>query len=55
MFIKDKVQDAVLERRKRNLENLRLTRDRKIPVTDDYYHIIINSRRIQELEQAIQK
>jgi len=49
------VPDAVLKRWKRNLENLRLIRDRKIPVTDDYYHKIINSRRIPELEQAIQK
>jgi len=51
----NKVPDAVLKRWKRNLGNLRLIRDRKIPVTDDYYQKIINSRRIQELEQAIQK
>jgi len=51
----NKVPDAVLIRWKRNLENLRLIRDKKIPVTDDYYHKIINSRRIRELEQAIQK
>ncbi len=50
-----KVPDAVLTRWKRNLENLRLIRDRKIPVTDDYYQKIINSGRIRELEQAIQK
>lgn len=50
-----KVPDAVQERWKRNLENLKLIRDRKIPATDDYYQKIINSRRIQELEQAIQK
>ena len=50
-----KVPNVVIERWKRNLENLKLIRDRKIPVTDDYYQKIINSRRIQELEQAIQK
>jgi len=50
-----KVPDAVLKRWKRNLENLRLIRDRKIPVTDDYYQKIINSRRIRELEQAIKQ
>jgi hypothetical protein len=51
----NKVPDAVLKRWKRNLENLRLILERKIPVTDDYYQKILNSRRIQELEQAIQK
>jgi len=50
-----KVPDAVLKRWRRNLENLKLIRDRKIPVTDDYYQKIANSRRIQELELAIQK
>ncbi len=50
-----KIPDAVLKRWKLNLENLRLIRDRKIPVTDDYYQKIINSRRIRELEQAIKK
>jgi hypothetical protein len=47
------VPDVVLKRWKRNLDNLRLIRNNKIPVTDDSYHKIINSRRIQELEQAI--
>jgi len=51
----NKVPDAVLKRWKRNLGNLRIIRDRKIPVSDDYYQKILNSRRIQELEQAIQK
>jgi hypothetical protein len=51
----DKVPEAVLERWKRNLENLKLIRERKIPVTDDYYQKIINSGRIRELEQAIKK
>jgi hypothetical protein len=50
-----KVPEAVLDRWKHNLENLRLILDRKIPVTEDYYQKIINSRRIAELEQAIQK
>lgn len=51
----NKVPYAVLTRWQRNLENLKLIRDGKIPVTDDYYQKIINSRRIRELEQAIQK
>lgn len=51
----NKVPQTVLNRWKRNLENLRLIRDKRIPVTDDYYQKIINSRRIRELEQAIQK
>lgn len=51
----NKVPDGVLKRWKRNLVNLMLIRDRKIPVTDDYYQKITNSRRIRELEQAIQK
>lgn len=51
----NKVPDAVLKRWKRNLGNLRLIRERKITVTDDYYQKILNSRRIQELQQAIQK
>ncbi len=50
-----KVSDAVLERWRLNLENLKSIRDRKIPVTDDYYQKIINSDRIRELEQAIRK
>jgi len=50
-----KVPDAVKERWKRNLENLKLIRDKKIPVSEDYYQKIMNSRRIQELESAIQK
>jgi hypothetical protein len=51
----NRVPGAVLERWRRNLENLRLIRDKKIPVTDDYYQKIIHSTRIRELEQAIQK
>jgi hypothetical protein len=50
-----KVPDAVLERWERNLENLKLIRDKKIPASDDNYLKIINSRRIQDLELAIQK
>lgn len=50
-----KVPDAVLKRWERNLENLKLILDKKIPVTDDYFQKIINSQRIRELEQAIQK
>ncbi len=50
-----KVPDAVLKRWKLNLENLKSIRDRKIPVTDDYYQKIITSGRIRELEQAIQR
>lgn len=50
-----KVPDAVRKRWRRNLENLKRIRDGKIPVTDDYYQKITKSRRIQELELAIQK
>ncbi len=50
-----KVPNEVMERWKNNLENLYLIRDKKIPTSDDYYLKIINSRRLQELELAIQK
>lgn len=50
-----KVPVAVLERWERNLENLKLIRDKKIPASDDNYLKIINSRRIQDLELAIQE
>lgn len=50
-----KVPDEVLERWKRNLNNLRSIREKKIPSSDDYYLKIVNSRRVQELELAIQK
>lgn len=49
-----KVSYEVMERWKRNLENLMLIRDKKIPATDDNYQKLINSRRIQDLELAIQ-
>jgi len=58
MFIPNndfKVTDEVLERWKRNLENLKLIRDKKIPTSDDNYQKVINSKRIQDLELAIQK
>lgn len=47
--------EAVIERWKRNLENLKLIRDKKIPTSDDNYQKVINSKRIQDLELAIQK
>jgi len=50
-----KVSDAVLARWKRNLEFLKLIRDKKIPISDDNYQKVINSKRIPDLELAIQK
>lgn len=50
-----KVSDEVIERWQHNLENLKLIRERKIPATEDDYQKLINSRRIQDLELAIQK
>lgn len=50
-----KVSDAVLKRWKRNLDNLKLIRDKKIPTSDSNYQKVINSKRIQDLELAILK
>jgi len=50
-----KVPEKVLTRWKRNLENLKLIRDKKIPTTENNYQKVINSKRIQDLELAIQK
>ncbi|HQI40750.1 MAG: hypothetical protein B6D44_02515 [Ignavibacteriales bacterium UTCHB2] len=50
-----KVSDEVIGRWQRNLENLKLIRERKIQVTEDDYQKLINSRRIEDLELAIQK
>lgn len=58
LFVPDnnfKVSDAVLIHWKRNLENLKLIRDKKIPTSDNNYQKVIHSKRIQELELAIQK
>ncbi|MDX9694178.1 MAG: hypothetical protein RBT49_00140 [Bacteroidales bacterium] len=58
LFVPDnnfEVSDEVLERWKRNLEYLKLIRDKKIPISDDNYQKVINSKRIQDLELAIQK
>ena len=51
----NKVSKAVLERWKRNLDNLKLIRDKKGPVTYDNYQKVINSKRIENIEEAIQK
>jgi hypothetical protein len=50
-----KVLGEVLERWKRNLENLKQIRDKKTPTSYDNYQKIINSRRIQDLELVIEK
>lgn len=50
-----KMSKAVLERWKRNLENLILIRDKKIPATYDNYQKVINSNRIEDIKEAIQK
>lgn len=49
------VSKVVIERWKRNLENLQLIRDKKIPATYDDYQKVVNSKRIENLEEAIQK
>jgi hypothetical protein len=50
-----KVSKAVLDRWKRNLENLILIRDKKISTTYDNYQKVINCNRIKDIEDAIQK
>jgi hypothetical protein len=50
-----KVSKAVLNRWKRNVENLKLIRDKKIPITYDNYQKVINCKRIEDIEEAIQK
>lgn len=50
-----KVSHEVLERWKGNLEYLKLIHEKKIPATEDNYQKLINSRRIQDIEQAIEK
>jgi len=50
-----KVSEAVLKRWKRNLENLKSIRDKRIPATYDEYQKVINSKRIENIEEAIQK
>jgi pheromone shutdown protein TraB len=50
-----KVSKAVLDRWKRNLENLKLIRDKKISTTYDNYQKVINCNRIKDIEDAIQK
>jgi hypothetical protein len=50
-----KVSNAVLERWKRNLENLKSIRDKSVPATYDNYQKVINSKRIENIEEAIQK
>ena len=52
---KFKVSKAVLDRWKRNLENLKLIRDKKISTTYDNYQKVINCNRIEDIENAIQK
>lgn len=48
------VSSAVLERWKRNLENLKLIRDKEAPTTYDNYHKVVESNRIQDLVEAIE-
>lgn len=57
MFIPDnnyKVPEEVLERWKRNLENLISIRDKKVPATYDNYNKVVNSNRIQDIQKAIE-
>lgn len=48
-----KVSDSVRKRWQHNMENLILIRDKKLSVTYDDFQKVTNSRRIQDLEQAI--
>lgn len=50
-----KVSNEVLERWKRNLENLKLIRDKQIPTAYDNYQKVIHSKRIGDIEEAIKK
>ena len=49
------VSTAVLKRWQRNLQNLELIRDKKIPVTYDNYQKVINSKRIEDLQAMIRQ
>lgn len=49
------VKKTVLDRWRRNLENLKLIRDKKISFSYDNYQKVIDSNRIKNLEEAIQK
>jgi hypothetical protein len=49
------VSTAVLARWKRNVENLKLIRDKKIAVPLDDYQKVLDSKRIENLEEAIEK
>ncbi|RZT96381.1 hypothetical protein EV201_1019 [Ancylomarina subtilis] len=50
-----KVSQEVLDRWTRNLENLKRIRDKKIDVSLDSYQKVMDSKRIENLEEAIQK
>lgn len=50
-----KMPEVVRDRWKLNMENLILIRDKKLPTSYDNYLKVISSRRIQDLEQAIEK
>jgi hypothetical protein len=52
-LISSREWDKMIERWKRNLENLKAIRDRKIDVGENYYLKIINSKRIKDLEEVI--
>ncbi len=49
------VSAEVIKRWSRNLEYLKQIRDKMIPSTYDNYHKVIDSKRIQDIELAIQK
>jgi len=52
-IVVNKNWDNLLNRWKRNLENLKAIRDRKIDIGENYYLKIINSKRIKDLEEVI--
>ena len=51
----NKVTEAVLERWKINLKNIKLIRDNEIPSNLDNYQKVIDSKRIEDLEEALSK
>lgn len=53
--LNQKLPKSVLERWKRNRDNLISIRDKKMEVSYDSYLKVIDSRRIENLEEAIQK
>ncbi len=50
-----KAPQEVISRWQRNLKNLQQIKSKEIEVSDDYYQKIINSKRVEDLQEAISK